>query len=81
MQDKTNFDPVLKNDYGRKDMPISSYYKNHGREVMAKMRKSYGEKADEVFYATANKKPMFKPKTKMRGAMEEAMKRGRKYTD
>ena len=36
-------------------MPISKYYKGHGREVMADMRKRYGARAEEVFYATVNK--------------------------
>lgn len=37
-------------------MPIASYYKGHGRKVMAAMRKTYGKKqGTRVFYATANK--------------------------
>ena len=37
-------------------MPISKYYKGHGEEVMANMKKQYGEKKGEsVFYATQNK--------------------------
>jgi hypothetical protein len=43
-------------------MPISSYYKGHGEEVMDNMVKQYGaEKGKRVFYATAAKrgaKPM-----------------------
>lgn len=46
-------------------MPISKYYKGHGSEVMSGMRKKYGERAEEVFYATANKKGMY-PKGKKR---------------
>lgn len=37
-------------------MPISKYYGGHGKEVMASMRKQYGDRAKEVFYATANKR-------------------------
>jgi len=37
-------------------MPISEYYKGHGKEVMTKMKKKYGgKKGQQVFYATANK--------------------------
>ena len=40
-------------------MPIGSYYKGHGSEVMANMTKEYGaKKGKAVFYATANKKRM-----------------------
>lgn len=36
-------------------MPVSKYYKGHGREVMADMTRRYGKKKGErVFYATAN---------------------------
>jgi hypothetical protein len=38
-------------------MPINKYFKGHGEEVMANMKKQYGEKKGKsVFYATANKK-------------------------
>lgn len=38
-------------------MPVSAYYKGHGAEVMANMKKEYGDKKGEsVFYATANKR-------------------------
>lgn len=37
-------------------MPVSKYYKGHGEEVMANMKKEYGEKkGKQVFYAVANK--------------------------
>lgn len=40
-------------------MPISKYYKGHGKKVMSNMKKEYGEKEGErVFYATANKREM-----------------------
>lgn len=39
-------------------MPISKYYKGHGNEVMASMKKKYGKNATRIFYATANKKKM-----------------------
>lgn len=38
-------------------MPLSKYFKGHGDEVMAAMKKEYGtKKGKSVFYATANKK-------------------------
>lgn len=38
-------------------MPVSKYFKGHGSEVMANMKKRYGpEKGKSVFYATANKR-------------------------
>jgi hypothetical protein len=37
-------------------MPISAYFGGHGHEVMRKMRRRYGKRAEEVFYATANKR-------------------------
>lgn len=38
-------------------MPINKYFKGHGKEVMKNMKSQYGgEKAERVFYATANKK-------------------------
>ena len=40
-------------------MPQSEYFKGHGKEVMASMKKQYGEKkGKQVFYATANAKKM-----------------------
>lgn len=44
-------------------MPIDKYFHGHGQAVMESMRKTYGERADEVFYATANKQKA-KPKSK-----------------
>lgn len=44
-------------------MPIDKYFQGHGAEVMANMKKTYGNRAEEVFYATANKKKS-KPKGK-----------------
>jgi len=38
-------------------MPLSKYYSGHGKEVMASMKKEYGDKKGErVFYATAQKR-------------------------
>lgn len=51
-------------------MPISRYYGGHGEQVMGSMRKRYGSRAEEVFYATANKrgqKPKEEGKAKGRG--------------
>jgi hypothetical protein len=54
-------------------MPVSKYFSGHGEEVMANMKKQYGEKKGEsVFYATANKKGK-KPRSKMRHAMGQVM--------
>lgn len=41
-------------------MPINSYFKNNGAEVMNSMKKTYSDpaKAKSVFYATANKQKM-----------------------
>jgi hypothetical protein len=50
-------------------MPVESYYKGHGREVMDSMKKTYGdEDAKRVFYAKAakDKKP-HKKRSKRRG--------------
>lgn len=37
-------------------MPQKEYFGGHGKEVMASMRKRYGERAEEVFYRTAKAK-------------------------
>lgn len=38
-------------------VPISKYFKGHGSQVLANMKKEYGsKKGKRVFYATANKK-------------------------
>jgi hypothetical protein len=56
------------------EMPISKYFKGHGEEVMANMKKQYGEeKGERVFYATANKRKGNKPRSKMRTAMGQVM--------
>lgn len=39
-------------------MPLSKYFKGHGREVMADMKDRYGDRGESVFYATANAKGM-----------------------
>lgn len=45
-------------------MPVKSYFKGHGLEVMKNMLAQYGKKkGKQVFYATANKKGQ-KPKSK-----------------
>lgn len=52
-------------------MPLDRYYGGHGNEVMRKMKKRYGDaKAEQVFYATANKNnqnPTDKPKKRRYG--------------
>mgnify|MGYP001617587956 CR=1 FL=1 len=45
-------------------MPIGEYFKGGGEKVMAGMKKKYGKRAKEVFYATANARGM-KPKSHM----------------
>jgi len=55
-------------------MPISKYFKGHGSEVMASMRKQYGDRAENVFYATANKKGM-KPESQVKRSMKRAMRK------
>lgn len=35
--------------------PISKYYSGHGEKVAKDMKKRYGKRWKEVFYATANK--------------------------
>lgn len=37
-------------------MPIEKYFGGHGEKVMAGMKKKYGKRAKNVFYATANKR-------------------------
>lgn len=39
-------------------MPLSKYYSGHGEEVARSMKKKYGKRWQQVFYATANKKGM-----------------------
>jgi hypothetical protein len=36
-------------------MPLSKHYDGKGEEVMASMRRTYGDDAERVFYATENK--------------------------
>lgn len=36
-------------------MPIDKYFGGHGKQVMAAMKKTYGAKAKNVFYAKSNK--------------------------
>ena len=45
-------------------MPLSKHYKGKGEKVMRAMRKKYGDRAEEVFYATEKKMKKSKPKTK-----------------
>lgn len=42
-------------------MPISGYFKGHGKEVMSSMNKKYGKRGEQIFYATAKKKGMERP--------------------
>jgi hypothetical protein len=50
-------------------MPVSKHYKGHGDEVMASMKKTYGDDAERVFYATENKRKKNDKKTgRKRGA-------------
>jgi len=55
-------------------MPLSAYYHGHGSEVMSAMRKQYGDRAESIFYALANKrgeKPGGKSKRKKRRARKK----------
>lgn len=56
-------------------MPVSAYYGGHGREVMAEMKKRYGKRGENVFYATAKAKGQ-EPKHKRRShpAMDGLMR-------
>lgn len=35
-------------------MPLSKHYGGHGKKVAAAMKKQYGDRWEEVFYATEN---------------------------
>ena len=59
-------------------MPISKYYGGHGEEVMSERKKKYHGRAEEVFYATANKMKMPKSHMKMSKAQHEDVMRGYK---
>lgn len=37
-------------------MPLSKYFKGHGKEVMQKMKNKYGKRGKNIFYATARVK-------------------------
>jgi hypothetical protein len=50
-------------------LPLNRYFGGHGREVMRDMRERHGERAEEVFYRTANKQkqaPRRKTRMKLR---------------
>jgi hypothetical protein len=57
-------------------MPISDYYKGHGEDVMRKMKKEYGSRADSIFYATANRRKMRPTDSRLKRSMRSAL-RGR----
>lgn len=40
------------------NMPLKEYFKGHGAKVMSSMKKKYGDRAEHIFYATANAKGM-----------------------
>lgn len=44
--------------------PLSDYFGGHGEDVMKAMKKKYGRRAKEVFYATANKSGKKRKKVK-----------------
>lgn len=57
-------------------MPLAKYFKGSGEKVMKSMKKQYGDKAESVFYATANKNKSMKPKAgkkSMKKTMKKAM--------
>ena len=57
--------------------PISEYFKGHGSQVMADMKKKNGDQEGESeFYATANSRPGMKPASdgkKKRGVASKIM--------
>jgi hypothetical protein len=55
-------------------MPLKNYFKGSGEKVMQSMKKTYKSdaKAEDVFYATANKQGM-KPDSPVKKAMKKAM--------
>ena len=49
-------------------MPLNKHFDGHGEEVLASMKKTYGEeKAKSVFYATDNKRKNKKAGRRNRG--------------
>lgn len=60
-------------------MPLSKYFQGDGEKVMASMKKTYGpEKAERVFYATANKQKSQEPHPKAMEALRNPPKRLKK---
>ena len=55
-------------------MPLKNYFKGHGEEVMRSMKKQYGARAEEVFYATENKRKS-EEKSKTHKAMKRAIEK------
>jgi hypothetical protein len=48
-------------------VPLSSYYKGDGKQVMTDMIRRYGEaKGKSVFYATANKRKLAPKRRKVK---------------
>lgn len=56
-------------------MPLKNYFKGHGEKVMKSMKKTYKSdaKAEEVFYATANKKHETPKESLVKRSMKKAM--------
>ena len=75
MQDLNSFDNALKNQYlRRKKMPLSKHFGGHGTEVMESMKKTYGPRAEKVFYATDNARKN-RPDSKIKSAMRQMMRK------
>jgi hypothetical protein len=55
-------------------MPLNKYFHGHGEQVMQDMKKKYGDRGEEVFYRTANKKGM-KPEDKKSAGRKRALSR------
>lgn len=55
-------------------MPLNKHFSGHGKEVMASMEKTYGDKAtaDRVFYATENKQKNEKESSGVKASMKKA---------
>mgnify|MGYP001575199957 CR=1 FL=1 len=54
-------------------MPLSSHFSGHGDEVASSMKKQYGDKWQDVFYATENK---MKKRKRKKMKMEDEMNNG-----
>ena len=54
-------------------MPLKDYFQGSGEKVMKSMKKQYGARAEDVFYATANKQKMTPKSSGVKKAMKRTM--------